>query len=884
MIYINNSTNWVEIPKTYPQNVSKYGLRFVNQTTHNVIALIGDDSSQVDTLYKFYLGNVIDKFEVGQYDYMVMSPDWQETYTSGVLQYGEYKAQAISYSPTINIIQYNPYIAPAPKPKREIDIVENGTYDVENYEIANVNVECEKKPEEIGSAEYTENGEYTLNPNEGYVFSSVNVKVNTPEPKEEQTKSVNIDKNGDSVVTPDSGKVLTSVSISVNVPSDKKPEETFNKSYTDNGTYDIEPTTGSVFSSGTVVVNVPKQKEEQEKTVNIVENGTTSVTPDSGKVLSKVDVNVNVPATPTQSKEVTITENKTESITPDSGYNLSDVKVIVNVPNPTLEELSVTENGVYTPTEYGYSKVTVNVPTAPASDFKLPNGTKFGNSTFSSITLGDTTSEMTDFSSLFGLLFENLTEVGEMNTSKGTNFNRMFYQDVKLTTIKGTLDMTNATSAKETFYRCDVLENYPTFIFGDKLKDTTGMFMQNYKLTSMPIPLSKLANATTTENMYVLSPITDSIYYVNLPKATNIRNMFSGTKVKALSGVDAPLATTSAYMFNICTGITQMPSLNLPNVVDAEGMFEGCTKLGTEQLAGQTFSLDSLRNANTMFKGCNMNNVNTFPVLKLESAVSMFEGIESNINYDGFLQTYDTATDIDFSCIYKDSYVNTSNIYINIPYTQQNLNLTSAFENTPLLNDRFDLYDDSTTESTYIRINANRAYYNCTQLSTLNMGVFSCNSSRDNITDFYSGITDANSMLYNCTALTSIYNGSSSVQYNLMYMGYCTDVTDMFYNCTNLDITRISVLKDVGKGFTTSQTFDLSYLKCESGLIGNELKYFVDAFFDMKQNTNGITSADVYFNTAAQQYIEDTTVPEYENKTVKTILEERGWYIQYQSH
>ena len=923
MIYINNSTNWVEIPKTYPQNVAKYGLRFINQTTHNLISLICEDSSQVDTLYKFYLGNVIDKFEIGQYDYMVMSPDWQETYTSGVLQFGEYKAQVVGYSPTINIIQYNPYIAPAPHPKKEIDIVENGTYDVENFEIANVNVPSDKKPEEVGSVEYVKNGEYVLNPNEGNVFSSVNVKVNTPEPKEEQTKSVNIDKNGDSIVTPDSGNVLTSVSISVNVPSDKKPEETFNKTYTDNGTYDIEPTTDSVFSSGTVVVNVPKQKpeetfnktytdngtfninptsgnvfsggvvnvnipkqkEEQEKTVNIVENGTTSITPDSGKVLSKVDVNVNVPATPTQSKEVSITENKTETITPDSGYNLSAVKVIVNVPNPTLEELSVTENGVYTPTEYGYSKVTVNVPTSPSSDFKLPNGTKFGNSTFSSITLGDTTSEITDFTYLLGLLYGNfLTEVGEMNTSKGTIFNRMFYQNVKLTTINGTLDMTNATSAREMFYRCELLENYPTFIFGDKLTNTAGMFMQNYKLTSMPIPLSKLANVKITENMYTLSPITDSLYNVDLPKATNIANMFGGTKVKNLSGVDAPLATTSNYMFFNCTGITQMPSLNLPNVVSAEGMFEGCTNLGTEQLAGQTFNLDSLRNANTMFKGCNMNNVNSFPILKLESAVSMFEGIESNINYDGFLQTYDTATDINFSSIYKDSNVNTSNLYINEPNIPQTLNLTSAFENTPLMNDRFELYADNTNESKYIRINANRAYYNCTQLDTLRMGVFSCSSSRDNITDFYSGITDANSMLYNCTALTSIYNGSTDVHNNLMYMGYCTDVTDMFYNCTNLNINRINVLKDVGKGFTSSQTFDLSYLDCEFGFVTSEIKYFVDVFYDMHQNTNGIMSSDVYFNPVLQQYIENTTVPEYENKTVKTILEERGWNIQYQSH
>lgn len=885
MIYINNSTEWVEIPKTYPQNVSKYGLRFVNQTTHNVIALIGVDSSQVDTLYKFYLGNVIDKFEVGQYDYMVMSPDWQETYTSGVLQFGEYKAQVIGYSPTINIIQYNPYIAPAPKPKREIDIIENGTYDVENYEIANVNVECEKKPEEIGSAEYTENGEYTLNPNEGYVFSSVNVKVNTPEPKEEQTKSVNIDKNGDSVVTPDSGKVLTSVSISVNVPSDKKPEETFNKSYTDNGTYDIEPTTGSVFSSGTVVVNVPKQKEEQEKTVNIVENGTTSVTPDSGKVLSKVDVNVNVPATPTQSKEVTITENKTETITPDSGYNLSDVKVIVNVPNPTLEELSVTENGVYTPTEYGYSKVTVNVPTAPASDFKLPNGTKFGNSTFSSITLGDTTSEITDFSDFFGVLFDNLTEVGEMNTSKGINFNKMFYQDVKLTTIKGTLDMTNATSANNMFCRCEVLENYPTFIFGDKLTDTTGMFMQNYKLTSMPIPLSKLANFTTTENMYVLCPITNSLYSVDLPNATNIRNMFAGTKVKNLSEVNAPLATTSAYMFYKCTEITQIPSLNLPNVTDAEGMFEGCTKLGTEQLAGQTFDLSSLQDADTMFKDCTMTMLpSTFPTLYLKRAVSMFEGIKSDLKYEPFIKTYRELDgfDIDFSNIFKDSSVTFNNIFIEYAKDlEQTINLTSAFENSSLLNDFFSVIYEGGNHETCIRLNTNRMYYNCSSLETAETGVFFVQSGRDMITDYYSGIIDANSMFYNCNMLNNLrsnYNGG--VTQDLMYMGFCTDVTDMFYNCTSLELSQIEKLKDVGKEFMTSLIFDLSYLKYDTPFAISELKYFVDAFYDMTQNSYGARPT-VYFNPAAQQDIEQKTVEEYDNKTIYAILQERGWNIEF---
>ena len=58
-------------------------------------------------------------------------------------------------------------------------------------------------------------------------------------------------------------------------------------------------------------------------------------------------------------EEINITENG--EYTPTSyGYS----KVTVDV-QPTLEELTVTENGIYTPTEYGYSKVTVNCPPGP---------------------------------------------------------------------------------------------------------------------------------------------------------------------------------------------------------------------------------------------------------------------------------------------------------------------------------------------------------------------------------------------------------------------------------------------------------------------------------------------------------------------------------------
>ena len=58
-------------------------------------------------------------------------------------------------------------------------------------------------------------------------------------------------------------------------------------------------------------------------------------------------------------EDLSATENKV--YTPDEGKAYK--KVTVNVPVPTLEELSATENKVYTPDEgKAYSKVTVNVP------------------------------------------------------------------------------------------------------------------------------------------------------------------------------------------------------------------------------------------------------------------------------------------------------------------------------------------------------------------------------------------------------------------------------------------------------------------------------------------------------------------------------------------
>lgn len=241
--------------------------------------------------------------------------------------------------------------------------------------------------------EYTENGQYSIQPPAGYAgLTSVDVKVDVQPELEESTATYT--ENGQYVVTPDDSYYgLSSVNVNVDVDTDSYYEEgrqagiiegkAIQKSklesvtFSENGSYNKEDGWNSVQVNVDTETPYVEGKEDgiAEQKAKLI-SGTFNVNGTYTREDGYNEVNVNVPLVPTQSKSQTYTENGTYTVVPDTGYNLDEVEVNVDVDLDTpyedgvidgmarqkakLTSLNATTNGNYT-REDGYNEVTVNV-------------------------------------------------------------------------------------------------------------------------------------------------------------------------------------------------------------------------------------------------------------------------------------------------------------------------------------------------------------------------------------------------------------------------------------------------------------------------------------------------------------------------------------------
>ena len=117
-----------------------------------------------------------------------------------------------------------------------------------------------------------------------------------------------------------------------------------------------------------------------------------------------------------------------------------------------------------------------------------------------------------------------------------------------------------------------------------------------------------------------------------------------------------------------------------------------------------------------------------------------------------------------------------------------------------------------------------------------------------------SNVTNMSGMFGSCSSLTSVPLFDTS---NVMTIQY------MFYNCSKL--TSVDGFTDLGKAFTSAQTFDMSSCPLTSESVTN----IANTVYDMNQNTT-IQSATINFSSTVYSALTDEQ---------KTLFANKGWTV-----
>lgn len=252
---------------------------------------------------------------------------------------------------------------------------------------------------------------------------------------------------------------------------------------------------------------------------------------------------------------------------------LCEINIVVK---PELEEATITENGTYTPSKVGYSKVSVNVAAESAPPNIQPltiteNGTYTANGDidgYSPITVEVAASGGGD--PLDACIEGGRAEVNMPNATKLKQY--AFYKDTTLTKAS----MPSATEIGQyAFQDCTKLasvslSNALQYIRADVFNGCT-----NLVLSELPNSLKSIGGRAFRNCAKVaLKSLPSGVSYYNTL-------VFYGCSALAITEIPSEVSAIEANVFGNCTGITSISFKGTPVGTINANAFGGCTNLTT---------------------------------------------------------------------------------------------------------------------------------------------------------------------------------------------------------------------------------------------------------------------------------------------------------------
>ena len=216
-----------------------------------------------------------------------------------------------------------------------------------------------------------------------------------------------------------------------------------------------------------------------------------------------------------------------------------------------------------------------------------------------------------------------ISNIGNLNTSKVTNMQALFYDCSSLTSLNvSSFDTKNVTTFEDMFYGCSGLQKLDLSKWNtENATVMTAMFRKCSGLTSLTLKNLKTRNVTKMGSMF--------------------RGCSSLTSID-VSGLDIWNVKSLYYFFAGCSKLKSidLKNFNTYSLTSTSHMFEGCSALTSVDL-GYTncpnFKLDKVTNMESMFKDCTALKTVTMQSGSNGSMASMFENCSSltSINISG---------------------------------------------------------------------------------------------------------------------------------------------------------------------------------------------------------------------------------------------------------